>query len=385
ESNRVLIINALTEQPRPVHNLSNARDTETMLELLGNSKKKVLDVKDAGTTMRFLTAFLALKGEGQVLTGTDRMKERPIGPLVNALTSIGAKIDYLEQSGFPPLEVNAIKSQKIKRLEIPGNISSQYISALLMIAPLLPDGLEISLTTEVFSRPYIEMTLEIMKKFGAEFSWKKNHIIVEHKPYQAVDFTVENDWSGASYWYSFVALGAIGSKVFLPNLRASSRQGDSAIAKIMEHFGVKSTFDERGVHVEKVQSSTDEVVLDFKDCPDLAQTVMVSAAIENTRFEMTGLESLRIKETDRIQAMKEQLSKIGASLKEANGKWELRTIKELPEYVHIDTYEDHRMAMAFAPACQKMNLSIEEPAVVKKSYPTFWEELQKVGFEFSIS
>lgn len=374
ESNRLLLIDALAEKKMALENLSTARDTQTMQALLTN-KPKEWDVKDAGTTMRFLTAFLALKGHGDVITGTERMQQRPIGPLVEALRHIGATISYVNKEGYPPLRIEKLVEQKHAEITIPGNISSQYISALLMIAPVLPNGLTIHLSTEVFSRPYIEMTLKLMQKYGVSHVWEGNEIRIAPQTYRAKEdsYTVESDWSGASYWYAFVALGKGG--LFLPNLHQDSTQGDQAIVDIMAKMGVQTHYENGGVRLEKGGTIEGMIKWDFRNCPDLAQTVLVVAAAKGIRIEMTGLESLKIKETDRVQAMMNELAKLGAILTENGSTWTLVPSKELPDSVEIDTYDDHRMAMAFAPLSCLLDVTIHEPDVVKKSYPEFWEEV----------
>ncbi len=378
ESNRALIINALEGNGSKLTHLSNARDTETMQALL-QSSNKVLDVKDAGTTMRFLTAFLAITGEGQILTGTDRMKKRPIGPLVDALTSIGADISYVEQEGYPPLRIHKIKQQKSDHIKIPGNISSQYISALMMIAPYLKRGLTIELTTEVFSRPYLELTINLMKSFGVEVEFVKNKIYITPQVYTSTAHAIEGDWSGASYWYSFVALSEKKSALVLPRIRSYSSQGDRVISDIMYHMGVSSHYEFGRVKIVKRTEKECELTIDFRDCPDLAQTVMAAAAVTGVTLIMTGLESLKIKETDRVQAMKNELAKLGADLTENTDNWKMTPAEQLPASIEVETYEDHRMAMAFAPLSQVMDVIIDDPDVVNKSYPGFWEEVKGLG------
>ncbi|WP_420316309.1 3-phosphoshikimate 1-carboxyvinyltransferase [Ekhidna sp.] len=378
ESNRALIINALAGgNVTDIHNLSNARDTQTMRSLL-EGKPEEYDVKDAGTTMRFLTAYLSIHGQGETITGTERMKNRPIGPLVDALRTLGAKIEYMEKDGYPPLKIHRIGKQLTNKISIPGNISSQYISSLLMIAPSLEQGLEITLTSAIYSRPYIEMTLSLMKAFGVDNEWNGNTIKVSSQTYQPVDYTIEGDWSGASYWYSFLSLAPEESEITLPTLRKNSMQGDIAIASIMNDLGVETRFESDGVYLSKKPLNQKKLTIDFRDCPDLAQTVMVSAAVNGVALEMTGLESLKIKETDRIAAMKNELAKIGANLDEKTSKWTLTPSQQLPDSITIETYEDHRMAMAFAPLCMKMDVTINDPSVVNKSYPSFWDELRKL-------
>ncbi|WP_425390531.1 3-phosphoshikimate 1-carboxyvinyltransferase [Ekhidna sp.] len=381
ESNRALIINALAGGSMDnINNLSNARDTQTMRSLL-QEKPEIYDVKDAGTTMRFLTAFLAVHGDGETITGTDRMKNRPIGPLVDALRTLGAEIEYLEKDGYPPLKIRRIEKQLTNKIVIPGNISSQYISALLMIAPCLEQGLEITLTSEIYSRPYIEMTLSLMKAFGVDNEWNGNTIKVSSQTYQPTEYTIEGDWSGASYLYSFLSLAPEGSEIALPTLRKDSTQGDIAIASIMNDLGIDTRFESDGVHLRKKPLNQKKLSIDFRGCPDLAQTVMVSAAVLGVELEMTGLESLKIKETDRIAAMQNELSKIGATLTENENTWHLLPTNQLPDSVMIETYEDHRMAMAFAPLSMKMNVTIEDPSVVEKSYPGYWSEVKQLSIE----
>lgn len=380
ESNRALIIQALSKQPIQLHNVSDARDTQTMMRLLSSADKE-WDVLDAGTTMRFLTAYLAVTGENQTITGTERMQQRPIKVLVEALRELGAEIDYLNKEGYPPLRISKIGKQKETHLRVQGNISSQYISALLMIAPALPKGLQIELVGEVFSRPYIEMTLGLMKEFGVTHEWKENVISIEAQPYSSNEYTIESDWSGASYWLSMAALSN-GNTIRLKGLREKSYQGDIRIREIMHGMGLITRFEGEELVIEK-NTTISPLAIDFRSCPDLAQTVMVAATGLKSPLQMTGLESLRIKETDRIAAMQTELAKFGVRLtEETPGFWEMERSEKLPEGpVTIETYEDHRMAMAFAPLAQLVPLEIEDPDVVKKSYPGFWEDCKLYGLE----
>ena len=379
ESNRALLINALSGNKMTLENLSAARDTQTMMRLF-REQGETWDVLDAGTTMRFCTAFLGVKGKGETITGTPRMKERPIGLLADALIKLGAQVEYLEKPGYPPLKIHGIKAQQTQKIQIPGNVSSQFISALLMIGPVLPKGIELELTTEVFSRPYIEMTLALMDHFGVKSDWKGNTISIEPQTYQAQAYTIESDWSGASYWFSLAALDSIPDLV-LTGLKEHSLQGDQQIVNIMRKMGLTTKYNNGGVRLTKSASPNKTVRIDFKTCPDLAQTVMVTAAVNGTRLEMVGLESLRIKETDRIAAMTNELKKIGAELIEEGSTWTLIP-GTLPDRIApIETYEDHRMAMAFAPLCQVRDIEILDPEVVNKSYPAFWDDLRSVGIE----
>jgi len=382
ESNRALIMNALSGNQLQLKNLSDARDTQTMQRLL-SERQPVWDVIDAGTTMRFCTAYLAIMGSGEIITGSDRMKERPIKLLVDALRRLGAKIDYLAQEGFPPLRISAQKNDtNAQEISIPGNISSQYISALLMIGPTLPDGISIELTGEIFSRPYIEMTLALMHHFGVNSTWKDQTLHINPQRYKAQSYTIESDWSGASYWYSMVALNQE-SSITLRGLRSHSFQGDQNIVNIMSKMGVKTEFKSDKVQLTSIPVTEINQIIDFKNCPDLAQTVMVVAVIKGIKLTMTGLESLKIKETDRVMAMKKELLKIGGLLNEENGIWRLKS-STVPDYIEtIETYEDHRMAMAFAPVCMIKATTIRNIEVVKKSYPGYWAHLKSVGINFN--
>lgn len=380
ESNRALIINALTGNQCVLHNLSEARDTQTMQRLLG-STEQTLDVIDAGTTMRFLTAYIAATNQNKILTGTPRMCERPISLLVDALRKLGANIEYLKNEGFPPIYIKGINLSGENEIEIRGDVSSQYISALLMVAPVLPNGLVLSLTGNIGSRPYIEMTRKQMEHFGIHTRWEKNRIIVEKQQYTPAAFAVESDWSAASYWYSIVAI-APEAEIELEGLKRDSLQGDSAIVSIMEKLGVQSIFTEKGVRLTK-SAIEKSAVVDFTHCPDLAQTVAVICAATNIHLTLTGVESLKIKETDRIKALQQELIKFGAILQEtAAGVYEVKKTAVTPATspVEVETYDDHRMAMAFAPLALQQNIHIHHPQVVVKSYPRFWDDLKKAGF-----
>ncbi|MFP4504385.1 MAG: 3-phosphoshikimate 1-carboxyvinyltransferase [Cyclobacteriaceae bacterium] len=379
ESNRALIMQALSETEINLKNLSEARDTQTMMRLL-KSEEAELNVLDAGTTMRFLLAYCTVARPGRVLKGTARMHQRPVKLLVDALRSLGADIEYLQQEGYPPVKINGMKTgQAGREVSIRGDVSSQYISALLMIAPRLPQGLSLRLEGKIGSRPYIAMTLGLMQHFGISYRWEENHIEVAPQPYRAGTYTIESDWSGASYWYSLVAL-AEQAEIKLLGLRKNSLQGDIAIADIMNKLGVTSTFDEEGVLLQKKEADR-ELAYDFSDCPDLAQTVAVTCAAKGIPCTMTGLESLRIKETDRIEALRQELNKMGARLLEDKNTWELKPgdNPKMISSLRIHTYDDHRMAMAFAPLSALMDLEIEEPSVVVKSYPGFWKDLEQAG------
>ncbi len=380
-SNRVLIINALCSGKSTLHNLSDANDTQLMMKLV-NSQENEINVEDAGTTMRFLTAYFSATNQAKVMTGTHRMLERPIGILVEALRSLGVEIEYLGREGYPPHRIVTFKKQKADHIRIRGDVSSQYISALMMIAPTLPMGLTLELEGKIGSRPYIEMTASLMKHFGVDLHFVENKIEVKPQPYRAADFTVESDWSGASYWYGFTAL-ADHASITIPRIYLNSLQGDRAIADIMIDLGVKSTAGIGTITLTKTTAKK-EITWDFTHCPDLAQTVAVVCAAKGVTGHFTGLESLRIKETDRIAALQTELAKIGGQLVENDSAhWTLIPSAKLPTAASFNTYKDHRMAMAFAPLATLMDVTIENPAVVRKSYPTFWDDVKNVGLVLS--
>jgi 3-phosphoshikimate 1-carboxyvinyltransferase len=400
ESNRALIMQALARfqsgQMIDVQNISSARDTQTMLRLL-QSETEVLDVLDAGTTMRFLTAYLSVTTQtAKTLTGTARMCERPIGILVDALRSLGFSIDYLQNEGFPPIQIHqtiakipkSVTDNSLTKLQIRGDVSSQYISALLMVAPLLPQGLALELVGKVGSRPYIEMTLAQMQHFGIQHLWQQNIISIAPQTYQAQSYAVESDWSGASYWYSLISL-ALHSEIELLGLKANSLQGDRVIADIMEHLGVRTEFTAQGAKLTcKPIQLTEPFEWDFTACPDLAQTVIALGAVKRIPMLVKGLESLKIKETDRVAALQTEIRKFGCELHEEYGYWSLRfgawadtpPVVDIHKPIIIHTYDDHRMAMAFAPLALVHPLKIENPEVVNKSYPSFWADLAQIGF-----
>ena len=390
EANRALILQALAGGGT-LGNLSDAHDTQLMGRLLAAAPgTAVLDAEDAGTVMRFLTAYLAATNWRGRLTGTARMQERPIGVLVDALRQAGARIDYVSNPGFPPLELAGFEpaesAEAPTELAVRGDISSQYISALLMVGPHLPGGLRLHLTGHIGSRPYINMTVALMQLFGADYTAEGNTLLVRPGHYQPTNYVVEADWSAASYWYSLVALAPVGSEITLSGLRKESLQGDQAIVGMMTYFGVVTTFLSDGIHLQQqpIVARTELLTLDFTDCPDLAQTVAVVAAALNQPVDMTGLESLRIKETDRIAALQTELAKFGGDLREVGeGRFRAESVGFSVNKQSVATYHDHRMAMAFAPLALRGPLTVESPTVVKKSYPQFWNELAKSGFVIS--
>jgi 3-phosphoshikimate 1-carboxyvinyltransferase len=377
-SNRALLLNVLSGNQSVVSNLSTARDTRLMQALI-NSPDRLIDVMDAGTTMRFLTAFFALTGKNKILTGTERMKQRPLALLVDALRALGATIAYLEKEGFPPIEIKGFAGQKANSISLPGDVSSQYISALMMTAPLLPQGLTIRIEGPIGSRPYIEMTAALMKTFGVKCDFNGHSIHIPPTPYQTSHLMVEADWSAASYWFAFTAL-AEEAELRLPHVSRKSLQGDRVIVEVMGRMGVRSEFQQDAAILSK-QAHADFIEWDFRDCPDLAQTVLPVCAAKGIPGLFTGMESLRIKETDRIAALQTELGKTGAELtEEKTGHWKL-TPGKMIEFVSIETYHDHRMAMGFAPWATLTKLRIAEPEVVHKSYPGFWEDMRTVGFD----
>ena len=385
-SNRALIINALSYSPYPLLNLSDSDDTKVLSAAL-NSNNSKFDIGHAGTAMRFLTAFLAkIVGEWEV-TGSERMQQRPISILVDALKSLGAQIEYTKNEGFPPLKI--FGSRLIgKTIELDGSVSSQYISALLLIAPSIENGLTLKLKGEITSRSYIELTLKLMAKFGIQYHWEENKITVQQQNYLPRDFTVEADWSGASYWYEILSLCNSG-EILLKNLALESLQGDANIAGWFTQFGITSTQKTEGVLLSKKENlSPEKLIHDFIENPDVAQTMACLCVAKQIPFHFSGLKTLKIKETDRISALQNELSKLGAELTEPNegelawdGKINSNSLIENPV---IETYHDHRMALAFAPmALTGYRLQISDPMVITKSYPGFWEDLKTAGFIIS--
>ncbi len=388
-SNRALIIRALSGADFPIEQLAKANDTDLMMALLA-SDEEVRDAGPAGTTFRFLTAYLSLQKGSQVLTGTERMKQRPIGVLVEALRQLGANIDYLEEEGYPPLRIGEPSDLgKSKDLRISAGTSSQFISALLMIAPVLPNGLHLHLEGKIVSRSYIEMTLGLMQHFGVSHEWEGQTISIKPQSYEAKPFIAEADWSAASYHYAMAAF-ADELDLQLDGLFENSFQGDAALVDMMKQFGVYSEFNETGVRLTKTGATLPPMFeWDFILCPDIAQTMAVVCAGLGVQGLFTGLETLSIKETDRIQALKNELGKVGAYLSKLparfspNSNKEYYTVEGTAAFSAIptfDTYEDHRMAMAFAPLAMMGQIKIEDPMVVIKSYPAFYEDLELLGF-----
>ena len=377
-SNRALIINALAYSPYDIQNLSDCDDTQVTVKAL-ESNDTTFDIGAAGTAMRFLTAFLSKTVGEWIITGSERMKNRPIKLLVDALNSLGARIEYLGKEGCPPLKIygSAIMGGEI---ELAGGVSSQYISALMMIAPYMVNGLKITLKGNVISVPYIHMTMQMMKEFGVEVSFDKNIIDIRPQTYMPVPFTVESDWSAASYWYETLSITGKG-EISLKGLYKNSTQGDSKIAILFENLGVATEYTSKGVILTSTENYAKEFTYDFVDQPDMAQTFAVCCCMNGIPFHFKGVQSLKIKETDRIAALINELKKFGFVLfepQESELAWNGEKT-EISTNIKIKTYEDHRMAMAFAPVAIKIPLSIEEPHVVSKSYPSFWDDFDKIS------
>ena len=388
--NRALVIHAMAGCTFPLNNLSDCDDTEVIVNAL-KDMPDTINIKAAGTAMRFMTAYLASTPGIHTITGTERMKNRPIAVLVDALKRLGADIEYVEKEGYPPLRIQG-KVLEGGRLEVVGNISSQYISALLMIGPILKKGLELKLTGDIASRPYIDLTLCTMRQFGAEAKWTDiDTITVAPKPYTPIArYTIESDWSASSYWYEIMALhGNPESQIQLEGLTDNTKQGDSVVKYIFSLLGVKSDFANRDcispLKLKAHRCTLPRLDYDFTGSPDLAQTIVVTCCAMGVKFRFTGLATLKIKETDRIEALKCELKKVGYVIHDENDNtlyWDGETCEA--SLAPIDTYEDHRMAMAFAPLAFKFpRLQINHPEVVTKSYPHFWEDLKAVGFSIT--
>lgn len=383
ETNRLLLLQAL--YPNLIlENTSNSDDSEVMTKAL-QSSDTIIDIHHAGTAMRFLTAYFSIQENREVvLTGSTRMKERPIKILVNALRQLGAEITYEENEGFPPIRIKGKKVTKSK-VSLSANVSSQYISALLLIAPKLENGLELTLEGEITSVPYIKMTLSLLNDIGVETVFASNKIIVKpqtinHKPQT---LSVESDWSSASYFYSIAALSEIGTEITLSSYKENSLQGDSVLADIYKNFGVETIFnDNKSITISKINKyNLQPPTYNLNNSPDIAQTIAVSCFGLGIGCHLTGLHTLKIKETDRLLALKNELEKLGAQVSITDESLTLKISSEINEDIRIKTYQDHRMAMAFAPLALKTDIIIEEAEVVSKSYPTFWEDLKSIGFQ----
>lgn len=383
ETNRLLLLQALFPEIQ-IENGSNSDDSEVMHIVL-QSDSFVKDIHHAGTAMRFLTAFFSIQaGKEVVLTGSSRMKERPIKILVEALQQLGAEISYIENEGFPPIKIKGKKLTQNK-VSLPANVSSQYISALLLIAPKLENGLALILEGEITSVPYIRMTLALLDEIGVKASFEGNTIKIEQL--SAVNcklLTVESDWSSASYWYSIVALSQIGTEITLSSYKEKSLQGDSVLAVIYQDFGVETVFQHNTILLRKTGNCQASIVnYQLNHAPDIAQTIAVTCFGLGIACHLTGLHTLKIKETDRLQALQNELTKLGAPVSVTQDSLTLKASSAINKNISIKTYQDHRMAMAFAPLALKTDLIIEEAEVVSKSYPNFWKDLKSVGFQMT--
>lgn len=380
-SNRALILNALSLSTAPIKNLSDCEDTQVIIDAF-NSNSNQFDIKAAGTAMRFLTAILAGMDGNWIIGGSKRMHERPIHPLVETLIALGADIEYIEKDGYPPLN---IKGKKLKGGEVylSGNISSQFISALLMVGPIMENGLIMHIENEIVSKPYIQLTIGLMAKYGVKVNWEGNTISVKQQKYKPVEITVESDWSAASYWYEIASL-IPGSEITLKGLTKESLQGDSNVVNLFTDMGVTTEFESDGIIIRSIKKRTKKFFHNFVNEPDLVQTFAAACCFKNTHFLFSGIQSLKIKETDRVQAMINEFKKLGYVLKE-NEIGMLEWDGERCEPVvnpSIDTYDDHRMAMSFTPGAIALgSININDPHVVSKSYPQFWNDLKHAGFK----
>lgn len=383
ESNRLLLLQALYPEFK-LENVSNSDDSNLMAKALG-SNEKTIDIHHAGTAMRFLTAYFAVQeGRKTLLTGSKRMKERPIKILVEALRELGAQITYTENEGFPPIEIHGKKLIKNK-VSLKANVSSQYISALLLVASKLDNGIELTLEGEITSVPYIKMTLALLDEIGIESSFNGNVITVKpaRKPLSPKTLVVESDWSSASYYFSIVALSKVGTEITLSAYKENSLQGDSSLVQIYKHFGVSTSFNGNTITLKKEDNQLKPLALNLVNAPDIAQTIAVTCFALGIPCDLTGLHTLKIKETDRLVALKTEIEKLGGKVNITDKSLHLSAATNINEMVSIATYNDHRMAMAFAPLALKTPLVIEDAMVVSKSYPSFWDDLKRIGFQIS--
>ena len=381
ESNRLLILQKLFPEIS-IENLSDSDDSVHMQHAL-STNDEIVDISHAGTAMRFLTSYFAANnGRETVLTGSERMQNRPVEILVNALKDLGATITYEDKVGYPPIRIQGTKISKDK-VQIHGNVSSQYISSLLLIASKLENGLEIELIGKITSVPYINMTLSLLTQLGIENSFEGNTIKVYSKnEIQKQTVIVESDWSSASYFYSIIALADVGSEINLSAYKKESLQGDSCLAEIYQHFGVQTTFGKNSINLKKVKVSTKEILeIDLKNAPDIAQTIAVTCFAEGIACNLSGLHTLKIKETDRLVALHDELSNLGATISVTDISLHLKKSSVINENIAIKTYNDHRMAMAFAPLALRVPIKILNAEVVTKSYQKFWKDMQQIGIK----
>ena len=381
-SNRALIIRALCEESFKIKNLSTSDDTSILEAALKDLNNQIIDVGAAGTAMRFLTAYLSLIPGIRILTGSKRMKQRPIHELVKILRELGASIECLEKEGYPPLKITG-NNLTANPVSIKGNISSQYISALLMIAPYLDADFTLTIKDKILSKDYIWMTIKLMQKFGIDIEWNGDKIYVKKGIYDPEEIIIEADWSSASYWFEIVSLSK-NSMIELTGLKRNSLQGDSVLTELYKTLGVDSAFTNFGLRIKNIPTTCEYFEYDFTDCPDLAQTLTVTLVAKRIPFKLTGLDNLSIKETDRIKALVIEFKKLGIHIKtESNHSisWEGNEKINVPANHFVETYKDHRMALAFAPlSIVTKELEIKNPEVVSKSYPDYWENLKEAGF-----
>ena len=378
ESNRLLVLQQFYPNLK-IKNVSNSDDSQLMQKALASTSSEI-NIGHAGTAMRFLTAYFSVKENSEiVLTGSHRMKNRPVKILVDALKELGADIKYLEKEGYAPLKIIGKKLVK-DFVEIEGNVSSQYISGLLLMAPTLQNGLTLKFKGEVTSVPYIKMTLQLLAELGVEYTWVENLITIQPKSsIENKTIVVESDWSSASYYYSLVALSP-NSEIVLSSYKKTSLQGDSVLAEIYENLGVKTVFNENSVTLINTSKVAPSKLMDLNliGAPDIAQTIVVTCFALGIECYLTGLHTLKIKETDRLVALKNEIEKLGGKVEITNETLKLSSYKEINPNMSVSTYDDHRMAMAFAPLALRVPIEIEDANVVSKSYPTFWEDFRKV-------
>ena len=383
-SNRLLIIKEFCKTKFEIQNLSNAKDTKILNELLYSFKStKDINCEDAGTALRFVIAFLATKEGIWKVSGSERMHERPIKPLIDCLTELGSEIKYLEKEAVPPIEIKS-KKLKSKKLSLPGDVSSQFISALLMIAPTIENGLTLEISSKVLSKPYIDMTLNLMSEFGIKYSWENNLIKVEKQNYLAKNIKVENDWSAASFWYSFLALSKSG-EIKIPNLYANSIQGDSVLSFIYSKLGIKTEFNADSIILSKTKNIAKEIELDLSNHPDLALPITVTCCGLGIKAHLMGLESLKVKESNRLECIKKELRKFNISCEIDSSSIKIKENQNIvqPKSI-IECHHDHRIAMSIAPLVMKVDsIKFDDKEVVNKSYPKFWEDFNKVSQNYN--
>ena len=383
-SNRLLILKEFCKTKFEIQNLSNAKDTKILNELLCSFKStKDINCEDAGTALRFVIAFLATKEGIWKVSGSERMHERPVKPLIDCLTELGSEIKYLEKEAVLPIEIKS-KKLKSKKLCLPGDISSQFISALLMIAPTIENGLTLEITSKVLSKPYIDMTLNLMSEFGIKYSWENNLIKVEKQNYLAKNIKVENDWSAASFWYSFLALSKSG-EIKIPNLYANSIQGDSVLSIIYSKLGIKTEFNADSIILSKTKNIAKEIELDLSNHPDLALPITVTCCGLGIKAHLMGLESLKVKESNRLECIKKELRKFNISCEIDSSSIMIKENQNIVQPTSIiECHHDHRIAMSIAPLVMKVDsIKFDDKEVVNKSYPKFWEDFNKVSQNYN--